>query len=248
MKTLTLATTIQQLVLAKNTGLVFNFNFGKLRVQGHAQETSVSTDGTALTGELYEIDTTVDFDSIELELLQTTVINSLATDVIVTVTDNRELLFSHLFRTVCSGQALKSLKSINNISDAEKSELDTLNRADTFINDLLPRILGAEPRLRAYGSTVVVLTVEQLASVGVNNLALIARDEFDHLLAVSYKHPSLGRVYRITYNYTPSSDMAGKIVAKLQATGCYRGKSNDKNNSLMVYLSPEMILVDDLEI
>lgn len=160
MKTSILSAAIHSLALAKLTGLLLSFNFDKLHIQGQAREVSVTTEGVAVKGDLYEVNKTIDFESIELELLQKTVIASLNTDVVLTVTDDRELLITHLFKTVCSSQSLKALKAITGISEEEKAELDRLNRADTFVNDLLPRILCTEPVIRTKLSTDEVFNFE----------------------------------------------------------------------------------------
>lgn len=161
MKTSILAAAIQTLSLAKVTGLLFSFNFGKLHLQGQAQEVSVSNEGVAAKGDTYEVNKTIDFETIDISLLQKTVIGSFNSDVVLTVTDDRELLITHMFKTVCSNQALKALKVINDISDEEKLALDRLNRADTLINDLLPRILCIEPVQRTKLSIGEVFNFEQ---------------------------------------------------------------------------------------
>lgn len=160
MKTSILAAAVQTLALAKVTGLFFSFNFGKLHIQGQAQEISVTTEGVAIKGDLYEVNKTIDFEDTNLELLQCTVLSSFNSDVVLTVTDERELLVTHLFKTVCSSQALKALKTIEGISEEEKNTLNKLNRADTFVNALLPRILCEEPVQRTKLSTGEVFNFE----------------------------------------------------------------------------------------
>lgn len=160
MKTSILSAAVHTLALAKVTGLLLTFNFGKLHIQGQAQQVSVTTDGIAVKGDRYEVNKTIDFEAIELATLQSTVLNSFNSDVVLSVTDDRELLVTHLFKTVCSSQSLKALKVINNISEEERSELNALNRADTFINDLLPRILCTEPVQRTKLSTGEVFNFE----------------------------------------------------------------------------------------
>lgn len=232
MKTTLLATAIQSLALAKVTGLLFSFNFGKLHIQGQAQEVSVTNESAAIKSDLYNIDRTIDFDAVELETLQKAVLKSIDSDVVLTVTDDRELLFTHLFKTICSSQALKALKSINGISDAEKSALDTLNRADTFIKDLLPRILCKEPAQRVKLSTVEVFNFEHFGlepamfatatKVGTNdNKYTIGSGEFKGCIKV-YLLPAHKREFDDLAEAGLLSEVYGRnLVKDGDFAGCY---------------------------
>lgn len=145
MNTSNLATAIQNLNLARLTRLLFSFYLDKLHIQGQEQEISVTIDGTAIKGYLYEVNRTIDFDVIDLELLQRTVLSSFNSDVVLTVSDDRELLITHMFKAMCSGQSLKALKAVEGLSEEEQNTLNALNRANTFMHDILPIILCEEP-------------------------------------------------------------------------------------------------------
>lgn len=163
MKTSTLPAAVQSLALPKLTGLLLSFNFDKLHIQGQAQEVSVTNEGVAIKGDLYEVNKTIDFDAVNLEALSAAVLESyLDADNLIQLVDNpdREAMFCRMFKTVCSSQSLKALKAITGISEEEKAELDRLNRADTFVNDLLPRILCMEPVIRTKLSTGEVFNFE----------------------------------------------------------------------------------------
>ena len=92
MKTSILSAAVHTLALAKVTGLLLTFNFGKLHIQGQAQQVSVTTDGIAVKGDRYEVNKTIDFEAIELATLQSTVLNSFNSDVVLSVTDDLSLI------------------------------------------------------------------------------------------------------------------------------------------------------------
>lgn len=119
----------------------------------------------------------------------------------------------------------------------------------TALVDFVIPVLQGQPITQLVKSTSVTLTAAQLSNVGVNNLSLLATDDYGGIMATTYKHPKHGQCYKLTYNYQHDSNTATKILSKLMQGGFFRDKSMDKDNRLIVYLSSSMLdLSDDDEI
>lgn len=157
MKTTLLAATISALSIAKETGLLLNFNFGKLRIQGQSQSISISQETGAVTkGELIEVDKTIDFETVNLTKLKEAVLATVDSDLFTLKEVDLERLVCHQFKTVCTSVAFKALntKCVSNghVIEEERLNLTKLNNADKFINYLLPIILCEEVAVKRAAS------------------------------------------------------------------------------------------------
>ena len=153
MNTKLLEATIAALNIAKETGLYITCN-GKLRIEGDAAAVSVSQDTGKITqSEIEDINKLVDLDLVDLSKLKEAVLKTVDSELFAVKTDDRELLLSHMFKTVCTSVAFKALnlKCVNtgNATEQKHRELTRLNNADKFIYQLLPVVLCETEQVKA---------------------------------------------------------------------------------------------------
>jgi hypothetical protein len=173
MKTTLLATAIASLNIAKETGLLLTFNFGKLHIQGVMQSVSVSQETGAVTrGDLLEVNKTVDFETVDLSKLKEAVLSTVDSELFELKDVDLEKLICHQFKSVCTSVSFKALKtncvSSGHVTEEERLELSKLNNADKFVNYLLPVVLCEEIAVKRTNTAIfrdLTAYYEKVASV-----------------------------------------------------------------------------------